>query len=139
MEKLTDHEVDVMMAIWSHEDGLAPTGYILKHIKRAKRNPLQVLQVVLRRLCEKGCIQCVKGKQTNIYIPKIEREAYVEFAGEIFLEHHYPSNPLKFALGVISKNRELLTEEDVKKLQEILEQRGQGEESREEQEGASAH
>lgn len=130
MEKLTDREVDVMMAIWNHENELVPTGYILKHINRAKRNSLQTLQVVLRRLCDKGCLQCVKGKQTNLYIPKIDRDAYVEFAEEIFLEHHYPYNPLKFALGVLSRKRNLLTEADVKQLQEILEQRGQEEQSR---------
>lgn len=67
MEKLTDREVDVMMAVWNSTLEAVPTGEILRNINRAKRNSLQTLQVVLRRLCEKGVIQCEKGRQTNHY------------------------------------------------------------------------
>lgn len=89
MEKLTDREVDVMMAIWNSEHEYVPTGEILRHINRAKRNSLQTLQVVLRRLCEKGAIQCEKGRQTNLYRALIDEKQYLEFATENFVLHHF--------------------------------------------------
>lgn len=124
MEKLTDREVDVMMAVWNYESEQVPTGYILKHINRSKRNSLQTLQVVLRRLCEKGCLRCDKGRQTNLYTALLQKDAYLEFTGKIFLAHHYPHNPLKFILQTLSENRGLLTAADVKRLQNIIDESG---------------
>lgn len=89
MEKLTDREVEVMMAIWNSENDPVPTGEILGRINRAKRNSLQTLQVVLRRLCEKGVIQCEKGKQTNLYRALIRKDDYLKFATENFVGHHF--------------------------------------------------
>lgn len=120
MEKLTDREVDVMMAAWNYDIDKVPTGYILKNINRAKRNSLQTLQVVLRRLCEKGCLRCEKGRQTNLYTALFSKEAYLEFAGKLFLYHHYPNNPLKFAIQVLADNRNLLTAADAERLQKII-------------------
>lgn len=92
MEKLTDREVDVMMAIWNSTYDAVPTGEILRHINRAKRNSLQTLQVVLRRLCEKGVIQCEKGRQTNLYRPLIKEDDYLDFASQNFVDHHFHSS-----------------------------------------------
>lgn len=89
MEKLTDREVDIMMAIWNSENNPVPTGEILQQINRARRNSLQTLQVVLRRLCGKGVLQCEKGRQTNFYYALISKEDYLKFATENFVKYHF--------------------------------------------------
>lgn len=89
MEKLTDREVDVMMAIWNSTYDPVPTGDILRYINRMKKSSLQTLQVVLRRLCEKGVISCEKGVHTNLYRPLITEEEYIKFSEINFIAYHY--------------------------------------------------
>lgn len=89
MEKLTDREVNIMMVIWNSECDPVPTGEILDKIEQAKRNSLQSLQVVLRRLCGKGVLQCEKGRQTNLYHAVISKEDYLKFATENFVNYHF--------------------------------------------------
>lgn len=118
MEKLTDREVDVMMAIWNSTYEAVPTGEILRHINRAKRNSLQTLQVVLRRLCEKGVIQCEKGRQTNLYRPLIKEEDYLEFASQNFVEHHYHSSPRNLVFAFLRHRR--LNKRELNELRDYL-------------------
>lgn len=119
MEKLTDREVDVMMAIWNSTYEAVPTGEILRHINRAKRNSLQTLQVVLRRLCEKGVIQCEKGKQTNLYRPLITEKEYLAFAKENFVQHHYHSSPKMLMFSLLQETR--FSEKDMEEMRSFME------------------
>lgn len=126
MEKLTDREVDVMMAIWNSTYDPVPTGEILRHINRAKRNSLQTLQVVLRRLCEKGVIECEKGRQTNLYRALITEEDYLKFASDNFVQHHFHNSPRNLVFSFLRNGR--LSERDINDLHEYIE-RGANEEA----------
>lgn len=123
MEKLTDREVDIMMAIWHSEFRPVPTGEVLRNAPRTKRNSLQSLQVVMRRLCEKGVVSCEKGRQTNYYSPLISEEEYLRFACENFLSHHYPCNPSAFAVNYIVEHAAQLPDSDLETLRKALEAR----------------
>lgn len=120
MQKLTDREVDIMMAIWHSEIQPVPTGEILRNTQQTQRNPLQALQVVLRRLCEKGVVSCAKGKQTNLYTPLVSEEAYLKFAVENFLFHHYPQNQMRFVTHYIQEHAGELSASDLNFLREAL-------------------
>lgn len=121
MERLTDREIEIMLVIWSKQgdetwtDGKIPTGEILAGLKLtyAKRY-LQPVQVVLRRLCKKGVLECEKIRNVNYYRPLINEEEYRKFETGIFIDRLYGSNARNLVLSLVKY--EQLSDDDVKEL-----------------------
>lgn len=103
---LTDREVDVMLIIWESSSLPVSTSEIYHAINLAERNSLQTLQVVLRRLCNKGALVCEKGKQMNYYRALVRKVDYMRFATDNFLEHHFHGS-LRLYLSMMVKNKKL--------------------------------
>lgn len=121
MLKLTDREVDVMMVIWEWPDERISTGEILQMISKAKRNSLQILQVVLRRLVEKDFLKCEKGKQKNFYVAAVSQKEYLKFATDNFLTVHYPNKtPFQYALQELKAME--LDAADIREIEKIIEE-----------------
>lgn len=122
MEKLTDREVDIMMAVWYSANEAVPTGEILRYVNRAKQNSLQTIQVVLRRLCEKDVLQCAKGKHTNFHRALITKEDYLKFALGNFLLQHFQGSVEAYIRFLIKEKR--ISREDldevISRLEDII-------------------
>lgn len=126
MKLLTDREVDIMLVIWESQKEEIPTGEILRGLPvRAKRNSLQTLQVGLRRLCEKECLTCRKGTQTNFYRATIDRDKYLRFAVDNFAEHHYHGSKRQLLFSLLDSGK--FSAEDKRELLDFLEQCCRGE------------
>lgn len=121
MNLLTDREVDVMMIIWESPSVPTSTGEIFSAINLAKRNSLQTLQVVLRRLCDKGMLTCEKGKQMNYYRALVTKEDYLAFSTDNFLAYHFHGS-IKRQIGLLVKSGKL-TNQDLNDLCAYLDAR----------------
>lgn len=121
---LTDREVDVMLIIWESPSIPTSTSEIYNAINLSERNSLQTLQVVLRRLCEKGMLVCEKGRQMNYYRALVRKEDYLQFTTDNFLTCHFHGS-WKLYLSMLVKNKKL-TQKDLDDIRAMLDTKRSG-------------
>ena len=116
-KSLPESELDIMLAVW-HNGGPMAAPAILEALEK----PLtaSALHSYLKRLEEKGFLQCEKEGRVNRYTPLITEEAYRRSEGGAVLEKLYEGSLKTFAAALWDGGS--LSREDVSELKSFLDE-----------------
>lgn len=117
--RLPDRELQVMQAVWK-ENREVHTGEIAQNLRLAKPIKLQVLQVLLTRLVEKGFLSCKKLGRLNYYQALVAQEEYKSCETHLFLERLYRNSPKSLIVSLIKDKG--ITKEDIDEIKKLLEE-----------------
>ena len=119
MRKLSDSELDIMLAIWKAEKSVG-SSYVAKAMKDKNWAQTTVLNF-LSRLVDKGYLKCEKEGRNNIYTPLVKQKDYLKYRNKGFLEKFY-NNSIKNMIARFYDN-EVIDDEDLKELKEFIEKK----------------
>ncbi|NMB27080.1 MAG: BlaI/MecI/CopY family transcriptional regulator [Tissierellia bacterium] len=119
MKKLSDNELDIMLAIWRAEKSVG-SSYVAKAMEDKNWAQTTVLNF-LSRLVDKGYIKCEKEGRNNIYTPLVKEKDYLKDENKGFLEKFY-NNSIKNMIAGFYDN-EVIDDEDLKELKEFIEKK----------------
>lgn len=117
IERLPDSELAVMQIIWAEQLPIG-SGRIVQILEQEKGWTRSTVQVLLKRLEEKGFLSCKKEGRLKMYTPLIEREQYVSKETKSFLEHFY-NNSYQGLIASLVKN-ETISQEDIEDIVSII-------------------
>lgn len=117
IERLPDSELAVMQIIWAEQLPIG-SGKIVQILEQEKGWTRSTVQVLLKRLEEKGFLSCKKEGRLKMYTPLIEREQYVSKETKSFLEHFY-NNSYQGLIASLVKN-ETISQEDIEDIVSII-------------------
>ena len=119
MKKLSDSELDIMLAIWRAEKSVG-SSYVAKAMEDKNWAQTTVLNF-LSRLVDKGYLKCEKEGRNNIYTPLVKEKDYLKDENKGFLEKFY-NNSIKNMIAGFYDN-EVIDDEDLKELKEFIEKK----------------
>ena len=119
MKKLSDNELDIMLAIWKAKKSVG-SAYVAKAMEDKNWAQTTVLNF-LSRLVDKGYIKCEKEGRNNIYTPLVKEKDYLKDENKGFLEKFY-NNSIKNMIAGFYDN-EVIDDEDLKELKEFIEKK----------------
>ena len=117
LERLPDSELAVMQVIWQEETPIG-SGKVVKILEQERGWTRSTVQVLLKRLEEKGFLGCEREGRLKLYHPLIPREEYVSKETKRFLEHFY-QNSYQGLIASLVKN-ETIGEEDIDEIVSII-------------------
>ena len=115
--RLPDSELAVMQIIWAEQTPIG-SGKIVQMLEQEKGWTRSTVQVLLKRLEEKGFLECEKKGRLKMYKPLVEREGYVSKETKSFLEHFY-NNSYQGLIASLVKN-ETIGEDDIADIISII-------------------
>ena len=118
--KLPDAEFDVMKAIWDGEPPLT-TSYLMQKIGHKKGWKAPTLISFLVRLEDRGFIASYKNGKERYYIPVADKETYIRYATESFVERYHGSSFVSVMNSLYKEKG--LSDEDIDSLLEWLKSR----------------
>lgn len=114
MVRLSDSEIYIMHLVW--ENKKITSFDILKQAEKNKKISEKSVRTLLRRLVKKkALIVTEKNSRTYTYETLIDKEEYINFESNLFLNNVYKGNAKLLLLNLIKKHKETNKEE----LQEI--------------------
>ena len=119
MKKLSDNELDIMLAIWKAKKSVG-SAYVAKAMEDKNWAQTTVLNF-LSRLVDKGYLECEKEGRNNIYTPLVKERDYLKDKNKGFLEKFY-NNSIKNMIAGFYDN-EVIDDEDLKELKEFIEKK----------------
>lgn len=118
MQKLSEAEQSIMVALWEADEPSVPRAYF--DCKLADRSwSANAMNAFLTRLEEKGYVQSAKSGKNKLYTPTVNKDDYLKSEGRSVLERLY-NNSLKNFLVSVSSTQEL-GEGDIDEIQDFLE------------------
>ena len=116
MKKISESELDIMLAIWETE-GSVGSSYVAEAMKE-KDWALTTILNFLSRLVEKGFLKLEKNGRNNIYTPLVKEEDYMKYNNKGFLEKFY-NNSIKNLIAGFYDN-EVIDDEDLEELRKFI-------------------
>lgn len=116
MKKLSESELEIMLAIWKAA-GPVKSSYVGESMKEKNWAKTTVLNF-LARLVEKGFLQCKSQGKSNIYIPLIKEEDYLKRKNKSFLAKFY-DNSIKNMVAELYQNQ-VISDKDLEELKEFI-------------------
>ena len=117
IDRLPDSELAVMQIIWAEQTPIG-SGKIVQMLEQEKGWTRSTVQVLLKRLEEKGFLGCKIEGRLKMYKPLVEREGYVSKETKSFLEHFY-NNSYQGLIASLVKN-ETIGEDDIADIISII-------------------
>lgn len=117
LERLPDSELAVMQVIWAEETPIG-SGKVVQILEQERGWTRSTVQVLLRRLEEKGFLGCEREGRLKLYCPLVAREDYVFKETKTFLEHFY-QNSYQGLIASLVKS-ETIREEDIDEIVSII-------------------
>ena len=117
LERLPDSELAVMQVIWAEETPIG-SGKIVQILEQERGWTRSTVQVLLKRLEEKGFLECEREGRLKLYSPLVVREDYVSKETKTFLEHFY-QNSYQGLIASLVKS-ETIREEDIDEIVSII-------------------
>lgn len=117
IERLPDSELAVMQIIWAEQSPIG-SGKVVQMLEQEKGWSRSTVQVLLKRLEEKGFLACKKEGRLKMYTPLVERENYVSKETKSFLEHFY-NNSYQGLIASLVKS-ETISQEDIEDIVSII-------------------
>lgn len=117
--RISDSELEIMNIIWDKNPITSET--IINILSSKIDWTPQTIKTFINRLLKKEAINYTKEGRIYKYYPIVSKEDYVKFENKSFLKKVY-----KGALGMLFSNfleDELLSEEEIDKIQKILEEK----------------
>lgn len=88
LKKLGEAELEIMQVIWDSENPVT-SNYILKELQGRRKWQLSTLMTSLKRLSDKGFVNCDRSTGNNLYTPVISENEYKAGASRHFLKRLY--------------------------------------------------
>lgn len=117
LERLPDSELAVMQVIWTEETPIG-SGKVVQILEQERGWTRSTVQVLLKRLEEKGFLGCERNGRLKLYCPLVAREDYVSNETKTFLEHFY-QNSYQGLIASLVKS-EAIREEDIDEIVSII-------------------
>lgn len=117
LERLPDSELAVMQVIWAEETPIG-SGKVVQILEQERGWTRSTVQVLLKRLEEKGFLECEREGRLKLYSPLVVREDYVSKETKTFLEHFY-QNSYQGLIASLVKS-ETIREEDIDEIVSII-------------------
>lgn len=118
-KKLGEAELEIMQVIWDSKMPVT-SNYVLKELQGRRKWQLSTLMTSLKRLSDKGFVNCDRSMGTNLYTPVIPENEYKAGASRHFLEKLY-NNSIQNMIATLYQNHEM-EDADVAELREFLDQ-----------------
>ena len=118
LSHLPDAELEVMQALWALDRYPAHTADIAQKLSRDWKAP--TLLKLLSRLEERGFVKGEKEGRANVYAPVVQQEDYLAAESRSFLNRLHGGSLSSLVAALFPKA--CLTDEDIHRLEQILEQ-----------------
>lgn len=93
-KRLPEAEFEIISIIWEYPPPLS-TNDIISHLNPSKTWKAQTVLTLLARLTERGFISSEKIGKERYFKPIVEKEAYVEFETNHFINKFYKNSVVK--------------------------------------------
>lgn len=120
MKKLSDNELEIMMAIWKAEEPVK-SAYIAEYMKE-KGWAQTTITSFLARLVDKGFLKCDTKGRTNTYTPIIEENDYLKLKNKHYMERFYGSSAKNMVAELY--HHQLISDEDLEEIRQFIEDIG---------------
>jgi BlaI family penicillinase repressor len=117
--KISQAEYEVMKIVWEY----APisTNEVIDRLLKTSKWNAKTIQTLLLRLVKKGALTAQKKSRVFVYTPTVKAEEYRTYESKSFLNRFYDGALKSMVLNFIEQDQ--LSEEDVKELREMLDQK----------------
>ena len=123
MKKLPDAEFDVMKVVWANAPPIT-ANIVMKHLAEKKGwTAAPTAITLLLRLVERGFLRTEKNGKEREYYPLIEREEYLKFETQNFMEIYHDNSFVSFVSALYDNGE--ISEADVKEIVKIIKERGE--------------
>jgi len=121
LKKLPDAEFDIMKVVWANEPPIT-TNIIMQQHGNKEGWKLQTATSLLLRLVERGFLYTEKNGKERTFFPLINRDAYLKFETEKFIEKFHDNSVLNFINTM--HGGAVLNDDDIDGLFKWLKERG---------------
>lgn len=117
IKKLGEAELEIMQVIWNSEHPVT-SNYILKELQGRREWQLSTLMTSLKRLSDKGFVNCDRSTGSNLYTSIISEMEYKTGASKHFLEKLY-NNSIQNMVATLYNNK-AIENSDIEELRNFL-------------------
>ncbi len=115
---VTDTELEIMNILWENKE--CNLNYIIENLSDNTSKNKNTIKTFIHRLMLKGSVESKKiNSKEAVYIPKIDKEKFLNSQNENFLNKLYNGSANKLLLNFIENKK--ISKEELKKLIDILE------------------
>ncbi len=115
---ITDAELEIMQVLWGNEQCDLST--IMKELNDREDKNKNTVKTLLRRLILKGSVESRKiGLKDTIYVPKVDKNKFLESQNESFLKKLYNGKTNNLLLNFVENQK--VSKQELQKLIDILE------------------
>lgn len=118
MKKLSDNELEIMMAIWKANEPVK-SSYVAEHMKE-KAWAQTTITSFLARLVDKGFLECKTTGRTNQYAPIINEHDYLKIKNKSYMERFYGSSVKNMVAELY--HHQLVSDEDLEEIKKFIEE-----------------
>lgn len=116
VQKLSDTELELMEAIWASEPPVTSTDLLRRFADRGRAWKAQTMSTFLSRLVEKGALETTRDGRTNLYTPRVTREAYKLAETQHVLDDLYQGSVKNLISALYDGDK--LSEQDIDELKQ---------------------
>lgn len=120
IKKLTDAELDIMLAIWK-ADGPVQRGYLDEEMREPHNWAGTTILTILSKLTDKGFLSCEKAGKSNVYTAIISESEYRALVSRTHLRRFYDSSVKQLVSAMFDSDD--ISESDLEELQDFLDSR----------------
>ena len=120
MKRLPETEFEVMKIVWESHPPIT-TGIIMEQIGQEKGWKIQTVVTLMKRLTERGFLRSEKQGKERLYYPLIEKEAYLGFETEHFMELYHKKSVLNLVNTLYKSDH--ISDEDLASLLKWVEEK----------------
>jgi BlaI family penicillinase repressor len=120
MKRLPNTEFEIMKAIWELEPPVSAP-MVMAKMGDKKQWKIQSLISLMLRLTQRGFLRTEKIGRDRVYYPLVEKEDYLVFETEAFLEQYHGNSLISFVHSLYAGNE--LSEEDAAELKRLIEEK----------------
>ena len=117
MKKLSDNELEIMMAIWKANEPIKSAN-VAEYMKE-KRWAQTTITSFLARLVDKGFLRCETKGRTNQYTPLIKEQDYLKIKNKRYMERFYGSSVKNMVAELY--HHQLISDEDLEEVRQFIE------------------
>lgn len=117
--KLPESELEIMLVLWQHDQPIR-TSQVMEEINQNWTQ--STVKALLTRLTEKGFVELTREGRFTLYRALVKEEDYRKSETRGLLRRYYKNSVKSMVAALV--NEENLTGEDLKELQEIIQNAG---------------
>ena len=117
MKKLSDNELEIMMAIWKADEPVK-SAYVAECLKE-KGWAQTTITSFLARLVDKGFLKCETQGRTNSYTPIIKEHDYLKIKNKRYMEQFYGSSVKNMVAELY--HHQLISDQDLDEIKQFIE------------------